>query len=242
MAKKAKSSKRERAIRHELRFEPRPSANPAVVYLLIALGALTMGAGAWEQFGATFSDAGVPPLAAARYILFAGALVVGAAIWLGTSGQPALRVGDAGIAVDKGPIRRMAWYAVDRIEWRQETIRVTGTDETGEAMTILAPLSSQPQAGAWIVKEARERIPSHVDVPADATLPEPRGDTGQMISLDSPQVVGKRCAASSQVIAYEPDARLCPRCGRVYHKAAVPETCACGASLAEQRRLENVAR
>jgi hypothetical protein len=241
MAKKAKSSKRERAIRQELRFEPRPSANPATVYLLIALGALAMGAGAWEQFGPTVSDSGVPSLAAGRYLLFAGALIVGAAIWLGTSGQPALRVGDAGIAVDKGQIRRMAWYAVDRIEWRQETIRVTGTDETGEVMTILAPLSSQPQAATWIVREARERIPSHVDVPADATLPEPRDDAGQTIRLDSPQVVGKRCAASSQVIAYEPDARLCRRCGRVYHKAAVPETCACGASLAEQR-LENVAR
>jgi hypothetical protein len=44
-------------------------------------------------------------------------------------------------------------------------------------------------------------------------------------------VVGKHCADSGTVIAYEPDARVCPRCERVYHKAHVPETCACGGSL-----------
>jgi hypothetical protein len=31
---------------------------------------------------------------------------------------------------------------------------------------------------------------------------------------------------------------VCPRCDRVYHKAHVPEACACGASL-EDLRLQS---
>jgi hypothetical protein len=85
------------------------------------------------------------------------------------------------------------------------------------------------------VKEARSRVPSVVDVPDDATLPEPRADAGETLPLEPPQVVGRHCAASGKVISYEPDARVCPRCERVFHKAHVPETCDCGASLSDLR-------
>ena len=53
--------------------------------------------------------------------------------------------------------------------------------------------------------------------------------------LDAVQVVGKRCAATDRIIAYEPDARVCPRCERVYYKASVPDACVCGAPLAHLR-------
>ena len=143
-------------------------------------------------------------------------------------------MGDAGLAVEKGGVRRMPWYAVERIEWREETVRVTGKDDTGVALTIAASLKSHPQAAAWIVKEARERIPSVCDVPEDATLPDAaRRRRARSLPLEPPQVVGKHCAASGKVIAYEPDARVCPRCERVYHKSSVPASCECGASLAE---------
>ena len=65
---------------------------------------------------------------------------------------------------------------------------------------------------------------------------------GEVIVLDPIQVVGKHCAASGKVIAYEPDARVCSRCERVYHKAHVPETCACGQSLENLRPSEPVAK
>jgi len=54
-----------------------------------------------------------------------------------------------------------------------------------------------------------------------------------VLPLEPPQVVGKHCAASGKVISYEPDARVCPRCERVYHRASVPASCECGASLTE---------
>jgi hypothetical protein len=236
MAKKTKSAKGAKPrVRRERRFEPRSTAQPGLVYLLGAVGALAMGAGAWEQFGPLLSDAGTEPLKLAPYILTAGALLAGIAIWIGTSGEPPVRVGDSGLAVEKGGVRRMPWYAIERVEWRDETVRVTGKDEAGAAMPFSASLRGHPQAAAWIVKEARSRVPSVVDVPEDATLPEARADAGEMLPLEPPQVVGRHCASSGKVISFEPDARVCPRCERVFHKAHVPPTCECGASLAELR-------
>jgi hypothetical protein len=234
MAKKTKTSKREKAReRRERRFDPQGATSSRIVYLVGAIGAVAMGAGAWGQFGALVHEGGPEPLKFASYILAAGALLVGAAIWIGTSGDPSLRVGDAGLAIEKGGLRRMPWYAIERIEWRDEAVRVTGKDEAGAAMSIVAKLKSQPQAAAWIVKEARERIPTAVDVPADATLPDPRASAGETLALEPPQVVGKHCASSGKVIAFEPDARVCPRCERVYFKTSVPAECECGASLVE---------
>src|ERR1019366_8521189 len=195
MAKKTKSAKgaAKARPRRERRFEPRASAQPSVVYVFGAAGALLMGAGAWEQFGALLSDAGPDPLKAAPYVLAAGAVLAGIAIWIGTSGEPALRVGDSGLALEKTGVRRMPWYAVERIEWRDETVRVTGKDDSGVPMTIAAGLASHPDAAAWIVKEARARIPAVVDVPADAALPDASADAGQSLPLEPPQVVGKHC-------------------------------------------------
>jgi hypothetical protein len=235
MAKKTKAKTTKAKPRRERRFEPRPNARPGVVYILGSLGALLMGAGAWEQFGPLLSDGGPDPLKAASYILAAGAVAAGVAIWIGTSGEPALRVGDSGLALEKGGVKRMPWYAIERIEWRDETVKVTGKDDLGTPLTIAVAVATHPGAAAWIVKEARARIPAVVDVPEDAALPEASAEAGEQLPLDPPQVVGKHCAESGQVISYEPDARVCPRCERVYHKAHVPPTCACGASLADLR-------
>ncbi len=233
MAKKSKAAKAKPRARRERRFEPLANTRPSLVYVLGAAGALAMGAGGWEQFGNLFSDGAPDPVKAAPYILTAGAILTGAAIWVGTSGEAALRVGDAGVAVEKGGLKRMPWYAIESIEWRDEVVRVTGKDEGGAPMTVAASLKSQPQAASWIVKEARARVPGVVQVPGDTTLPEARGDAGESLALDPPQVVGRHCAASGKAISYEPDARVCPRCERVYHRAHVPAECACGASLAE---------
>jgi hypothetical protein len=231
--RKAKSAKREKPReRRERRFEPHASTNPLLVYIVGAVGAAAMGAGAWGQFGSLLRD-GVPePFKYAPYILAAGALLVGIAIWFGTSGDPVLRVGDGGVAIEKGGLRRMPWYGVERVEWRDAAIRVSGKDVTGGALSLVAPLSTHGAAATWIVKEARERVPAVVDVPQDVALPEAHSSEGQTLPLEPPQVVGKHCAASGKVIAYEPDARVCARCERVYHKAHVPDSCECGASLA----------
>jgi len=236
MAKKNKSAKNARPReRRERRLLPRASASVNLVYIVGAIGSMATGAGAWEQFGSLLREGAPEPVKYAPYLLAAGALLVGIAVWMGTSGEPPLRVGDGGLAAEKGGVRRMPWYAIESIEWRAETVRVTGKDDAGGAMTLTASLASHPQAAAWIVREARERVPGVVHVPDDATLPPPQASAGEMLPLEPPQVVGKHCAASGKVIAYEPDARVCPRCERVYHKAHVPEACGCGASLESLR-------
>lgn len=232
MAKKSKTAKGAKSReRRERRFEARPSANRVLVYVLGGAGALAMGAGTWELGGALLREGGPEPLSYARYVLAAGALLAGVAIWMGTSGEPAIRVGDGGLAFERGAIRRLPWYAIDGIELREGAVRVTGTDDAGTKIAIHASLASQPQAAAWIVREARERVPAVLQVPKDAPLPDPLASAGEVLPLDPPQVVGKHCAASGKVIAYEPDARVCPRCDRVYHKATAPETCECGGEL-----------
>jgi hypothetical protein len=236
MTKKNKSPKNTRPReRRERRLLPRANASVSVVYLVGAVGAAAMGAGAWEELGPMLRDSASDPVKIAPYVLAVGALLVGVAIWIGTSGEPPLRVGDGGLAVEKGGIRRMPWYAIENIEWRAEGLRVTGKDDAGVAMTLTASLANHPQAAAWIVKEARERVPGVVHVPDDAVLPSAQASAGSMLALEPPQVVGQHCAASGKVIAYEPDARVCPKCERVYHKAHVPEACECGASLATLR-------
>jgi hypothetical protein len=234
MAKKSKSAKRGKTReRREQRFEPRASANPMVVYVLGAIGAVAMGAGTWGEFGSLVRAGGPESFKYAPYILAVGAVLVGIAIWIGTSGEPRLRVGDSGLAVERAGLRRMPWYSVERVVWSEGAVRVTGKDETAASMTLVASLASHPQAAAWIVKEARARVPAVVELGEDTKLPEANANAGETLPLEPPHVVGKHCAASGKVIAYEPDARVCPRCERVYHKAHVPESCACGATLAE---------
>jgi len=103
----AKEKKKARRARIERRFEPRSTTSPPVVGVLGAVGSAALGAGVYGQFVRAASDVGAP-MPYASWVLAGGAVVLGAAIWLGTSGEPPLRVGDAGVAVEKsGGVRRM---------------------------------------------------------------------------------------------------------------------------------------
>src|SRR5579859_4090865 len=104
-AKKNKGKKGQPRERRERRFEAHASTSPPLLYLLGALGAMAMGAGAWGQFGSMIREGGPEPFKYAPYILAFGAVLVGVAVWFGTSGEPALRVGDGGIALEKGGVR-----------------------------------------------------------------------------------------------------------------------------------------
>lgn len=235
MAKATKKTK----TRSERRFLPQSTHNPLIVKVLGALGAAALGAGLWGHFYGHFAPAEGEPVSVAIYIAAAGAVLVGAAIWLGTSSDAAVRVGDAGIALERGGLRRMPWWEVSQISWDGgvSSLVVAGKDEAGQSMTFKLSVHSQPDAIAWVVKEARARIPKKVDL-ADSVndkLPELRPHAGTSIALEPMQVVGKHCAASKRVIAYEPEARVCPRCERVYHKLAVPKKCKCGGSLEDLR-------
>ena len=235
MAKKKSSSKpRERT---ERRFVPRSTASPTVIYLVGAAGAIVLGAGVWAQFGNALRKTQLEPLSWAPWLLAAGAVLAGIAIWIGTSTDAALRVGVAGVAEERNPTRRIPWWRVEDVGGDADNVIVHGKDESGEDATIRVSRRALPEAVAWVVREARDRAPEQVELSEDVikAIGKPSKEAGEIVPCPPLQVVGRHCAESDKVISYEPDARVCPRCERVYHKDHVPKTCVCGASLADSK-------
>lgn len=219
--------------RRERRFIPQTTMNPNVVYAIGGVGTLILGAGFWGQFGNAFRKVEIEPLAQAPWILAAGAIILGVAIWLGTSSAAALRVGAAGVAIDRGQSQRIPWWAVRSITGDADRIDVRGKAESGDDLTISFERRAVPGAIAWVLKEARSRIPDKVEVDVDAGSASKL--VGEEVACPPLQLVGKKCQKSGKTIAYEPDARVCPRCEAVYHKSSVPKTCACGNGLQSLR-------
>jgi hypothetical protein len=240
MAKTSKKSKAAKKERRERRFLPQATTSKNVVKAVFGAGAAAMGAGTWAQFGHGLMESELPPYAFGPWLIGAGAVACGLAVWLGTSGERPLRVGAGGIGVESGggQIIRTPWYGVDRIGWDPDTSTLSGRgeDEMGGKTSLTLSPRSHPAAVGWIVKEGRDRIPDKVDVPEEASgLPEAWAGDGQVLVMEEVQVVGRRCAKTDRIIAYEPDARVCPRCERVYYKLEVPDECECGGSLQGMR-------
>ena len=239
MAKEKPKKKDKKRGRQERRFLPTSSTNHVVVYVIGALGALTLGAGIWGYWFGHFTRPEEQTVTPIFVLSTAGALLTVIAIWLGTSSEAALRVGDPGIAREKGELVRVPWYNVTNIVWESgvSAIVVTGRDEHEKSMTFKVPARSHSAAAAWIVKEASARVPKVIDIPDSVReeLSEADPHAGIVIELEPMQVVGKKCAKSGKLIAYEPDARVCPRCERIYYKANVPTKCKCGEKLAHLR-------
>ncbi len=235
MAKKSKEKKKKAPKRQERRFIAQASTSRMLVMGLGALGALLLGAGLYAYaYGKSF-EGDEKWKAVPSYLIAAGAVIMGVTIWLGTSSESPIRVGDPGIAVEKGETRRMPWWAVKQISFEGGSLAlvISGKDEAGSDWTFKVPLKSHPEAIGWIVTEAEARIPKKLDI-EDAMLeklPTAAQHAGQLLDLEPLQVVGKRCAVTGKTIAYEPDARVCTRCERVYLKKSVPKKCKCGASL-----------
>ena len=227
--------------RQERRFVAQSAFNPWLVRILGGLGATALGAGTWGYvYGHVFeADEKLKPIPS--YLIAAGAVLTGATIWVGTSSETPLRVGAPGIAMEKGEVRRMPWSNVSQISWESGNLAlvVAGKDESGSPWTFKVPVKAHPEAAGWIVKEALARIPKVVDISelVLGKLPGANPHAGMLIDLEPLQVVGKKDAITGKTISYEPDARVCPRCERVYFKRTVPKRCKCGSSLLDLRSV-----
>ena len=251
---KTKSSKKDKKSRgprrSERRFIAQSHYNPWLVRIVTGLGAAGLGGGGWAYFyGESFKKAAEAAKAAGdaaaqgalrieavpAYIIAAGAILTGVGIWLGTSSETPLRVGDPGIAMERGEVRRMPWWAISQITWESGNLAlvVSGKDEAGTSWTFKVPVNAHSEAVGWIVKEALDRVPKVVDIRDEVLekLPGANAHAGMKIELEPLQVVGKRDALTDKLISYEPDAKVCTRCERVYYKKSVPKKCKCGASL-----------
>jgi hypothetical protein len=212
--KKKKGAKRERK---ERRFSPEQTYSSGAAVGAGMLGALAAGAGVWGQW---ISET---PHSYAPYLFGGGAIALGASLWFGDAGAVPVRVGDAGIALERGTeLTRIAWCDL-------ETVEVTGKQlvAKGQNATFTIPLAAHPRAVAWILAEGTKRVPDAMNVKKSdlAGLPEPRDLDGELVLLEGVQVAGRHCAATEKPIAFERDARLCPNCAQVYLKDNVPKKC-----------------
>jgi hypothetical protein len=181
------------------------------------VGALAAGAGVWGQW---ISE---NPHGYAPFLFGGGAVALGAALWFGDAGAVPVRIGDAGIALERGSeLTRLAWCDL-------ETIEVVGKQlmARGKNVSFGIPIAAQPKAVAWILAEGTRRVPDVMNVKQSElkTLPEPKDLDGELVPLEGVQVAGRHCAASNKTIAFERDARLCPNCAQVYLKDEVPKKC-----------------
>jgi hypothetical protein len=211
--------------RHERRYEAATSAFAIVTVLLFSLGAVALGAGVYAQW-LRGGDAGPHPWA--LYFLIAGAaLLLAVALFGQTTARP-IRVGDGGVAVDRDEttIERVAWCDVARLLISDGAVTVQG-----HGITISVPRGVHAAAAARVVREARQRIPEKVE--SDAAVNPPAGAIEPPNELlEPPQIAGQPCKSTGKVIAFEKDARLCGRCGELYHKSGVPSRCVtCDARL-----------
>ena len=222
--KKKKGVKRER---HERRFVPEQTQTTKLAFAGGMVGALALGAGVYGQW---VRD---PSLDYAPYIIAAGAAALGVALLVGDTGALPVRVGDAGVAIERGTeIVRVAWCDIERVVVEKSRLVARAPD-----ITLSIPIAAHRAAVAWILSEGTRRIPDAMDVKRRELegLPEPKESDGEVVTIDSLQVTGRHCAASDKVISFERDARLCPTCAQVYHKDHVPKTCvSCGADLGER--------
>jgi hypothetical protein len=203
----------------ERRFVAEPSERSNYQALVGGLGAAALGAGAYATW--------VPdlPMAAGPYLFGVGTIGLIAAFVMGSADALPLRVGEAGVAVERGGDQpeRIGWYEVEKIALEgKDSVVVEGAQKR-----IVAPATHHAQAAGWIVKEALARIPKRVavdEVKRDE-LAKAASDHAEVVKLEPMQVTGRRCKASNTIISFERDARTCKTCGEVYDKKHVPEKC-----------------
>ena len=225
-----KQSKKRRRIEEsqprELRERRFPAeknrTHPAVAVVGMA-GAAALGAGVWSRW---FMD---PAASYAMYLLVPGAAALAGALFWGDQNEP-VRVGDGGIAIERnGEVLRVPWCDIQHVRREGGTLLVAS-----EAQTLRISIGAQPQASAWILAEGARRLPDVIDIKPSAAddLPEPNENAGERLRVEDLQVAGRHCAASQEPIAFERDARLCPKCTQVYHRQHVPDRCTtCQAKL-----------
>ena len=181
------------------------------------IGCLLLGSGV---FGLWIAD---PKITWASYLLAGGGLGLGISLWFGQPPEVSVAVGDSGIAVETGrQTERVHWFELKSIRAKNGLLFVEGREQT-----LRFSIGANSSAVAMIFKEAAERTPDVMDIDAALlkSLPDVEKVRGLRADIEDDQVAGMHCAASDTLIQLQEEARLCPRCGQVYHRAHIPERC-----------------
>lgn len=213
--KKSKKKKRERK---ERRYTGEQTYASKVHVLIGVVGGLGLGAGVYSQWISDQARTSAP------YLVIGGGLLMIGTMIFGDIGTTVVRVGDGGVALEKGrDLTRILWCDLKRVRAQEGKLVLEGD---GDSISI--PIAGQPGAVARILAEGTRRVPEAMDVKRSALvgLPEPsEHDGGEILTLETLQVAGRHCAASDRPIAFERDARLCPQCCQVYLRDEVPKKC-----------------
>ncbi|MBN1611697.1 MAG: hypothetical protein JW940_34000 [Polyangiaceae bacterium] len=221
---------KKRGIQHrrrERRFVPSKTTTSGFGFWGGMAGSLLLGAGV---YAAWIRDPAIPY---AALMVGAGAALFVLALVLGDVGTAPVRIGDAGVALERGTeFTRIPWCDLKRVYVAKGRLIAQAEDGT----TLSLPLRAHSLAAAWLLSETVRRVPEVMDVKPSVVdaLPKPDPGDGESVVVQALQVVGRHCAASGEPIQFERDARLCPRCAQVYGRNHVPRKCrTCGADLGE---------
>jgi len=212
--------------RSERRFEPKPTPLVLATMVILSVAAVMVGAGFYGQW---FRAEELGPHPWAKLLMGGGAGLLALAAVFGPRAAECIRVGDAGIAAEKGPgeIERIAWYQV-----KEFLLDSSGLTVKGNGVIISMPLPTLKEAVGETLREAQARMPKLLDQLDLAGLEKEAASSGESMALEMPQVTGQACQASGKALQFEKDARLCGRCGALYHKDTVPKRCkVCDARL-----------
>lgn len=215
--KKIKKKAAEKRDRKERRFTPESTNASRLAIIAGMAGSLALGAGVYGQW---VRD---EPLGYAGYLVAGGAVLLGGALFRTGADLGALRVGEAGIGLEKSnELVRLFWCDIERLslDGGQLTVR-------GKQTTIAIPRAAFPKAIPVLLAEAGSRVPdvvklSRAEIDAAGSTTE---SAGELVTVEELQVTGRHCKASGKPISFERDARLCPNCCEVYLKDQVPKKC-----------------
>ena len=230
---KRKKRKKTSTRREERRLVPVLGGRSKLIYGAAGVAAALLGAGVYGQFRTTFVEAADGPMKNASYVLGVGALALAAIVLVFPEMPKPILVGDAGVALETSADEEERIYWCDVLDIKIDSGALVVRSEEA---TIKASLEEHPQAAAWILAEARARVPDVValtsaEVKEVAPKDEAAGETRAVPEL---QIAGRHCAATGDAITFAPDARLCPRCLECYHREHVPDACvSCGGPLSE---------
>jgi hypothetical protein len=226
--KKAKKqvAKRERK---ERRFAAEETYASRITVYAGMLGSLALGSGVYAQWLRE------EPLRFGPYLLGAGALLLLGALYKGGGEVGSVRIGDAGVALEKGnELVRILWCDLERVSLENGVVTARGKDAQ-----ISFPAEAHPRAMAWLLSEGGRRVPDVIALSRTEIerFGEPKELEGELITVEDLQVAGRHCRASGKPISFERDARLCPNCSEAYLKDQVPKKClTCHAELGNRAR------
>ena len=210
----------------ERHFDAESASNPKSVALMY-LGATALGAASYVTF---FWSAGSESPSYVPYLFALGIVCLALYIFTGQSSVAVVVVGDFGVRfVQADSERSLLWPDVERMTLEAEALVIRSPSDTLALSTRLYPTAIH-----YLLQQGRLRIEKRVEAEDEdiQNLAAANDDVMRVEEAELPQVTSLKCRASGRLLSVEQDARICGRCGALYHRQNVPKRCvACGKKL-----------